>query len=275
MRGFNSAVPYVRVLLNTNDVVILTEHWLHADRLNRLEEILDSISYCAKSSKFAAAENYGSHRGQGGVAILWKSALSGISEVKSILHDRICGLRVQSVDGSVILIYGVYLQARGSPEDFNSAIDDFVKIIDSREVGAECIIVGDVNCDLGNPGGCRSLRPAYDRGRILKEILDKYNLFACNLDSRALGPVDTYYGPTGSSTIDYICIPRDPVSLFTSCVVSNNDPLNASDHEAVSVVLDLEVLRNRATTVVSSRLPPLGQAFSRTNSRTLCKTCQQ
>ena len=218
-------------------------------------EISDSISYCAKSSKYASAENYGTVRGQGGVAILWKTDLSGISEIKSILHDRICGLRVQSSDGSVILIYGVYLPARGSPEDFRVVIDDLIEIIDSGEPGAECIIAGDVNCDLGILGGSRSLRPANDRGRLFKEILDKYNLFACNLDSRATGPVDTYVGPTGSSTIDYICIPCTTVSLFTRCLVTENDPLNASDHEAVSVELDLKVLKNRAPTVLNKRLP--------------------
>ena len=83
MRRFYSAVSYVRALFRSNNVVILSEHWLHENRLNRLNEISDSISYCAKSSKYASAENYGTARGQGGVAILWKSDLSGISEIKS------------------------------------------------------------------------------------------------------------------------------------------------------------------------------------------------
>ena len=89
MRGFNSGVPYLRKLLEDNDIVILSEHWLHVNRLSRFSEVSSEISYSAKSSKFSSAENYGCRRGQGGVAIVWHNTLKGVTEIKNLTHDRI------------------------------------------------------------------------------------------------------------------------------------------------------------------------------------------
>ena len=52
LRGFNSAVPYVRRLLEDNDILLLSEHWLHANRLSRLNEIAGDINFCARASNF-------------------------------------------------------------------------------------------------------------------------------------------------------------------------------------------------------------------------------
>ena len=61
-RGFNSAVPYLRYICDRADIICLSEHWLHENKLKLLEEILDSFLYCVRASKFATAENYGSKR---------------------------------------------------------------------------------------------------------------------------------------------------------------------------------------------------------------------
>ena len=242
LRGFNSAIPYIRKMLVSHDILVLSEHWLHENRLNRLSEISNDISYAAKASRYSSAENYGTKRGQGGIAILWKKNLSGVSEVKNVVHDRICGVRVQTSDNRVLIIYAVYMPARGCPEDYDVAIDDLLEIIDSRETGSSVIIAGDINGDLGSLGGSRSQRMANDRGIAFNEVIQRYELYACNLSNGTVGPIDTFNGPTGSSTIDYIFIPRFPTGLLINCSVSNNDPLNASDHESVSATLRLDLL---------------------------------
>ena len=244
IRGFNSSVPYIRKLMGRNDILLLSEHWLHENKLNRFSEISPSISYCAKSSRLSSSENYGTSRGHGGVAILWHNRLKGISEVKSIIYDRVCAVRLQTICGSVFFIYSVYLPSRGNPEDYSSAIDDLIEIVDSREEGSYCIIGGDVNGDLGSLCGSRSKRAANDRGSLFHETILRYNLIACNLETTTTGPVDTYQGPTGSSTIDYICIPGIFKNIIVSCVVSDNDPLNCSDHEVVSLTLDIKAIIN-------------------------------
>ena len=73
MRGFSSAVPYLRYLCGQVDVIALSEHWLHENKIGRLKDVSEDFLYCALSSKSSTAENYGSKRGQGGVAIMWNA----------------------------------------------------------------------------------------------------------------------------------------------------------------------------------------------------------
>ena len=127
-------------------------------------------------SKFASADNYGSKRGQGGVAILWNVRLTGLSEVKNITYDRVCAVRVQTSSGKVLIIYSVYLPSRGSPEEYATAINDLIEIIDSREEGSNFIIGGDINGDLGSACGSRSKGKVNDRGTIFLEVVKLYNL---------------------------------------------------------------------------------------------------
>ena len=101
-RGFSGAVQYLSKLCKDNDIVILSEHWLHANKLNKFEEISENMYYCARASKYASDDLYGIRRGQGCVAILCKKDMGGISDHRDIIHDRICGLRLQTGKGLVI-----------------------------------------------------------------------------------------------------------------------------------------------------------------------------
>ena len=242
MRGFNSGVPYLRKLLDSNDIVIVTEHWLHSNRLSRFKEVAGDIAYSAKSSRFASSDNYGCARGQGGVAILWHNSFKGITDIKEITHDRITGVRIQTQCGGILNILGVYLPANGSPEQYAPCIDDLIEIYESREPGAAIIIGGDINGDMGTLIGSRSTRAPSERGRRFFEVVQRYNLVVCNMLDICTGPVDTFNGPTGSSTIDYICIPAMLFDKLCSCQVADNDPLNTSDHESVSVILSIDKL---------------------------------
>ena len=64
-----------------------------------LDQISNNVFYCARASKLSSAENYGCIRGQGGVAILWDRGIVGITEVRNIVHDRICVIRLQTDKG--------------------------------------------------------------------------------------------------------------------------------------------------------------------------------
>ena len=176
MRGFNSAVPYARELLKCNDIILLNEHWLHENRLCRLSEISGSINICAHSSRFASSENYGTSRGQGGVAIIWKDCLTGVSEIKDIICDRICGIRLQTKAGGVLNILSVYLPSVGSPEDYSVVIDELDEVISSREDGSLCIVGGDFNGDLGTLGGPRGYKKPSKQGRAFHTLAEKHNL---------------------------------------------------------------------------------------------------
>ena len=174
-RGSSSAVPYLRHLCELSDIVAISEHWLHEKKLKFFEEISANFMYCARSSKFASAENYGTKRGQGGVSILWNKNLGGVSQISDTIHDRVCGIRIQTLNDSVINVLSVYLPSQGSPESFEACLDDLGEIIKSREIGSRTFVCGDMNADMGSLGGNRSTRVPTRRGRVLHEFMTNFN----------------------------------------------------------------------------------------------------
>ena len=238
MRGFSSAVPYLRSLCKISDIICISEHWLHENRLGQFEEVSEKFLYCARSSKYASAENYGTKRGQGGVAILWSKDLGGVSQISDIKHDRMCGLRVQTNRNLIINIISVYLPAQGSPESYTACIDDLCEFVESRELGSKTIICGDMNGDIGNLCGGRSTKEPSQRGKILFDFYSNYNLSPANSLASTKGPIETFVGPKGSSTIDYILVPTDIIRKVRMCKVIGDDQLNCSDHFPVWINLN-------------------------------------
>ena len=241
-RGLNLSIPYIRLLVKEFDVVCLSEHWLHKNRQSKLDELGVDIDFCARSSRFSDSDNYGVQRGQGGVAIIWKKSLGGVSEYKDVVNDRICGIRIQNARGAIFNIFSVYMPSMGSPECFETTLDDLAAIIDSMEVGSHSFVCGDLNADMGNLGGNRKLCNPTKRGKILYDFVKSYNLCATNQMPNAVGPVDTFYGPNGSSMIDYILIPSEMCSLVELSGVGSYDPLNCSDHAPVYAHLKIHAM---------------------------------
>ena len=122
---------YLRELCRSNDLVCITEHWLHQNRLNRLSEISHDINHFSRASRHAPGDNYGYYKGQGGVAILWNNMLSSVTPLFQICHDRICAVRLQCENGTVFNIFCVYLPARGCADDFEETLDELGAIIEN------------------------------------------------------------------------------------------------------------------------------------------------
>ena len=238
-RGFTAAIPFLRELVRVNDVVTISEHWLHENRLSMLEQVSNNVLFCGRASRFASAENYGCSRGQGGVAIIWNKNITGITEVKNIIHDRICVVRLQTLNGGVIFIYSVYLPAQGSSEDFSSVLDDLAEIIEARGETSSYVICGDMNADMGLSGGLRNKGTPTKHGKLLSSFVQEFGLVVCNCRVGATGPVETYVGPTGSSTIDHIMVSADLEGGVLSCSTSDDNVLNTSDHRAVRISLEV------------------------------------
>ena len=173
-RGLNLSIPFIRQLVKRYDVVCLSEHWLHTNRQNRLDEVDTDIEYCARSSWFSDSDNYGTQRGQGGVALIWKKSLGGVSEYKDIINDRVCGIRIQNAKGAVFNIFSVYMSSNGSPESFEAALEDLADIIESREVGSHSIVAGDLNADMANLTGNRKACNAIKGGQSLHKFIETY-----------------------------------------------------------------------------------------------------
>ena len=210
-RGLTASLPYLKKLMQSYDVIALSEHWLHSNRLNILSEISHDFYAIARSSKHAGASEYGYKRGLiGGVTILWMKNLGGISPITSLVHDRVCGVRLQQDVGRVLNIVSVYLPAPGSSEDLSAVLDELSQIIENMEEGSLTMVCGDFNGDVGYLGGPRSTRRPTGAGRGLITFFDEFSLSLTNLMQCASGPLNTFRGAVGSSTIDYRITPHTP-----------------------------------------------------------------
>ena len=246
-RGFLTSVPYLKQLLQNNDIIAISEHWLHANRLQDLNGISNEFNCISRASKHSGAEVYGIRRGQGGVALFWRKSLAGASPMSDITHDHICGLRIQLKTGQVINIFSIYLPTQGSCDNFDITMDELVSIINSKEDHAFNIVAGDFNGDVGYLGGHRSNRKPTNISIKVNNFFREFNLFPANLDESAVGPITTFKGGMGDSTIDYLAIPEGLRNYLKECQVFEGDICNTSDHYAVRADLNLQCLPKLCT----------------------------
>ena len=161
-----------------------------------------------------------------------------IAPLCQIQHDRICAVRLQCDNSSIINIFCVYLPARGCADDIEITLDELSAILDNTELGSYNVLCGDFNADLGDMGGPRSIKRTDNRGRLLYNFIMKYDLVPVNLGLLASGPINTHYGPTGDTCIDYIMVPATISPQVRECMVLDYAPLNTSDHVPVGLVLE-------------------------------------
>ena len=241
-RGLSSSIPFLRSLLDANDIVLISEHWLHFNRLQQLDEIDVKFNQCGRASRSSSEESFGLRRGQGGVAIFWKKDMKGVSIIQTIKHDRICGIRVECADSSVLVFLSVYMPASGSRDNLTITLDELGAVIENLEDGSIPIICGDFNGNIGFEGGPRGTDVPTRAGKAVLKFIYDQNVVAANLLRKASGSVNTYVGHNGSSVIDYILVPRYMASKIKSCHTGRNEALNTSDHLPIELTLNIDAL---------------------------------
>ena len=250
-RGVVASIPYLRELMRSNDIICLSEHWLHENRLNCLEEISSEFNAFARASAQSDASTYGVTRGQGGIAILWRKTLGGISPMTQISHDRICGIRAQTKACLVLNIYSVYMPSPGCSGDYDVVLDEIAEIIQTGENGTCNILCGDFNADMGYMGGRRSNRRPTKLGKTLYGFFNEFELVAANMQPITTGPLDTFRSGVGSSMIDYMAIPESLSSMLCEGEDIKDEITNTSDHFALRIVLGVECGENQGSAVKS------------------------
>ena len=139
-RGLFSSIPCLRELMKSNDIIALSEHWLHANRLNVLNEISEEFSVVSRASRHSPASEYGQRSGQGGVALMWRNTLAGVAPLTELTHDRLCGINIHTSDGRSLNIYSVYLPASCSVDDYDVILDEVAGIVDGNDKGTLSIL---------------------------------------------------------------------------------------------------------------------------------------
>ena len=217
----------------------VSEHWLYKNQLNRFDDISCAVTYVCHASKRAPAEMFGCGCGQGGVGILWDRSVGGITPIHDILHDRICGIRLQNTNGAIINIFAVYMPASNSDDDLSTVLDELSVILEGREPESLNMVCGDLNGDVGNAGGPRGRKGPTNAGKLVNNFCQRHGLVASNMLSGASGPLHTYQGPFGESTLDYILVPMTLQREVVDSGVSPDHVLNTSDHLPVFAKLEL------------------------------------
>ena len=252
-RGLTASIPYIRELVKSHDIVLISEHWLHSNRLNRFEDIDPDTAYFARASRASDADQYGSSRGEGGVAILWSKRLKGVTPMRDTIHDRICGIRVQIGVQTVLNIFSLYMPAKGCKGDLQTVLDEVTAIIEGTENGCINILGGDLNGDVGVAGGPKGTKIPTQEGRHVFNFAENLELSFVNLHAKSIGPTDTHYGPTGSSCLDYVLVPKHITDKVLSCTVLEEEALNTSDHYPVSVKIDVGSIELQVIEVNAAR----------------------
>ena len=101
------------------------------------------------------------------------------------------------------------------------------------------IICRDYNGDIGAGGGPRGISAPTPQGNEVIIFLKRHNLYACNMQANAKGPIITCTGPNFMSTLDYISVPITLENDVTECIVLEWNVLNTSDHVPVSALLHI------------------------------------
>ena len=186
---------------------------------------------------------------KGGVAVLWKKAIAGVTPIDGLEHERVCGVRLQSSSGQVINILSVYMPAKGCEGDLEECLDELGGILETREDGSLTIVCGDLNGDMGCLGGPRNPRQPDSRGRLVHRFAESYDLIAANVQESSRGPINTFYGPFSESCIDYCLIPGSLVNSIITCTTNVKEALNTSDHLPICIDINLGSLEKCYTEI--------------------------
>ena len=107
------------------------------------------------------------------------------------------------------------------------------------DVGSAVVIAGDFNTHLGTLAGPRGTGSPNQRGLLVKEFVDRNNLFISSHAQVSSGPSFTYHSDDRFSTVDYVIINRTASDLLDSCGGLFDHPLNVSDHLPLFIALQV------------------------------------
>ena len=149
------------------------------------------------------------------------------------------------------MVYNVYCPFSDYTIDqYQQCILDLEGELNSHQNESSAIVIaGDFNAHLGTLSGCRGSGPPYSRGLLLKEFIDRNNLFVASHCIASSGPNYTYHSGRNFTTIDYIITNKLASDLLTAAKVLPDHSLNVSDHLPITISLDLNIENGKSASV--------------------------
>ena len=238
--SFSSAHMYLNELMVENDIVVISEHALFPCEHYKLNYINSDFYFDpVKSYSRLSDENFGTCRGQGGVAIGWRKDLSNIIKPLDVGKcDRICALQVNLCDMTLFIV-GVYMpHASCIIADYKQVLSELDGVLIDMMSKGEVILIGDVNCHFSREIGPRGWGRTSPNGKLFINQLQQYNMVASDMGSNCTGPTYTFSSTRGSSYIDH-CFTSRHISDRLNCEILEDTVNNVSDHLPIRAVLDI------------------------------------
>jgi exonuclease III len=177
------------------------------------------------------------HRGQGGVAILYKTSLQHVVSALDIEDDRICGLRIKLENGSWLNIFMVYLPssnyAISTFDDYIEKLHDIYNTYHDDE--NECLIMGDFNSEITD----NALKSDNSRCQKLTSFANDCGFLSVNVQLKCEGPSYTFdplEDHTVTTMIDHVLIDKNHITSVERCIIVDSD-YNPSDHLPIIATL--------------------------------------
>ena len=230
--NFPIARPYLDKLLETTNVLALSEHGLYPCELYKMNDINEGFSSLAKPSKKLINENFGKRRRHGGCAILWYKRLSNcIRPLPYLGTDRMCGIQISLPDTTKLYVISVYLPHQSCMiSDFDEELASLENALNDCHGDGLAIVVGDTNVHLGPEYGTRGWGRTTRNGKKFANAMVRCRMNVTDISDKGNGPLHTYSSGTCSSYIDHICVSSDLYSNVTTCREVGDDIDNVSDH---------------------------------------------
>ena len=253
-RGIMASARYIHSLLDTHDVDIIgiSEHWLFPNSLHFLKSIhtkYDAFGVCSTKS-----DPYTSHhRGQGGIAFLYKKSLANRVTALDIDDDRICGLCFKFPDGRIYKIIMVYLPPGNyGNQEYGEYIEKLYDVY-HEHINERCegIIMGDFNCEVKGDK-CQRVTP--HRGNMVTKFITDTASMSVNLLGRCNGPdytFDPFEAHTNTSMIDHILMESSRSSWVRRCEILDEDE-NSSDHLPILLELNVPIYKEAPKQVTTN-----------------------
>ena len=191
-------------------ILAISEHSLLEEQLGILKFATDNTyNFHAVSASdnpcIISGEN-----AHGGVALLWKISFDDyITPIENTECDHIVGIKCKFPGCKPLFILSVYMPSRNHAlDEYGEYLNFLWALYDSLSADSFVLVMGDLNGNLGNSLGDKGLKEPNERGKLLLDFVNYFNLCPINLLTICDGPLETYFSHCGKyqSTIDiYFC----------------------------------------------------------------------
>ncbi|CAG2250536.1 unnamed protein product [Mytilus edulis] len=220
------------------DIAIISEHKLKPNLLSYMNSIDMRYKSISKTDKLN--DLYNCTHGKGGISILYKASLQfSVEEIIETNSDRIVGIELKNKSFGSIFIFGVYLPADGSIDNYRqelNALDDlytyyinYGKVVIAGDFNASCI---NKNIQFTNTVKSKELQNFVQRHYIFHPFTD-----SCKTPIK--GPDFTF--TLKNTMLDYVLIDETLVRQLRRYEILEEGTFSStSDHLPIIACVELD-----------------------------------